>query len=81
MMAALQKLILLIQLRKKSVNMKTLDDIKNDGRYTYNSEYCGYLGTKRVARFNHEFIGAFDTLSEALQACLVFDNERMKDYL
>ena len=58
------------------MNDEQLLKIKNDNRYTYSSEYFRQQGRRRVARFNSELIGQYDTLEEALQACLVFEESR-----
>ena len=61
--------------------MNTLDDIKKDKRYTVSYEWCGSPKPMYIARFCDDYIGAYGTKQEALQACLNAYNERMKDYL
>ena len=59
----------------------TLDNIKNDGRYTQALEYQGESKPLYTARFCDEYISCHKTKEEALQACLNAYNERMKEYL
>lgn len=53
----------------------------DDGRYTVSYEWCGSPKPMYIARFCEDYIGAYETKREALQACLNAYNERMKDYL
>lgn len=59
----------------------TLNDIKNDKRYTQALEYQGEAKPLYTARFCNEYISCHKTRLEALQACLNAYNERMRDYL
>lgn len=51
-----------------------------DNRYSFSKEFCGYSTTKIVLRFCGEFLGAFDTKTEALSSALEYEKDRIKLY-
>lgn len=59
----------------------TLEQIKKDKRYTQALEYQGESKPLYTARFCDEFISCHKTRHDALVACLMAYNERMRDYL